>query len=58
MKKATHGGARPGAGRPKIEGEKPIMKSVKLSRAHWERAKEIGKGNMALGLRKALDSYE
>lgn len=52
-----HGGIRRGAGRPKLRGEL-IMKSVKLSVKHWQRAKEIGEGNMAEGLRRALDGYK
>jgi len=56
--KSNHGGAREGAGRPEIPGTKPEMKSVKLSREHWEKAREIGNGNMAKGIRIALDHYE
>lgn len=52
------GGAREGAGRKPIEGTDPIMKSVKLSKEHWEKAKRIGKGNMAEGIRKALDWFD
>ena len=33
------------------------MKSVKLSREHWELAREIGGGNMAEGIRRALEHY-
>lgn len=33
------------------------MKSVKLSREHWEKARQIGNGNMAEGIRKALDAH-
>lgn len=51
------GGAREGAGRSVVPGTKPEMKSVKLSREHWEKAREIGNGNMALGLRRALDAF-
>ena len=51
------GGPREGAGRKPIEGSDPIMKSVKLSREHWEKAREIGGGNMAEGIRKALDVF-
>jgi hypothetical protein len=53
----TKGGARDGPGRPRVRGTKPEKKSVKLSREHWERAREIGNGNMAEGLRRALDAY-
>jgi hypothetical protein len=34
------------------------MKSVKLSREHWEKARQIGGGTMAEGIRKALDAYQ
>lgn len=51
------GGAREGAGRSRVTGTKPEMKSVKLSREHWEKARKIGIGNMAEGLRMALDAY-
>ena len=57
MAKETKGGPREGAGRKPIEGTAPVMKSVKLSREHWEKAREIGGGNMAKGLRLALDAY-
>ena len=50
-----HGGTREGAGRKAIDGTAPIMKSVKLSREHWELARKIGGGNMAEGIRRALD---
>jgi hypothetical protein len=51
------GGPRDGAGRKHLEGTAPEMKSVKLSREHWEKARQIGGGNMAEGIRRALDAY-
>jgi len=51
------GGAREGAGRKPVEGTKPKMKSVKLSREHWQKARKIGSGNMAKGIRRALDAW-
>lgn len=57
MRAETRGGARVGAGRPRLTGTKPQMKSVKLSLEHWERAKTIGGGSMAEGLRRALEAY-
>ena len=51
------GGPRRGGGRKPIEGTKPEMKSVKMSREHWEKARAIGEGNMAEGLRRALDAW-
>lgn len=50
------GGQREGAGRKPLDG-KPEMKSVKLSREHWEKARQIGGGNMAAGIRRALDFF-
>jgi len=57
MSQKNRGGAREGAGRPHVPGTKPQMKSVKLSREHWELAREIGGGNMAEGIRRALEHY-
>ena len=57
MSKSNHGGPRKGAGRHKVEGTKPEMKSVKLSREHWYKAREIGEGNMAEGIRRALNAF-
>ena len=48
------GGKREGAGRKKMPGT--IMKSVKLTPEQWEKARTIGNGNMAAGIRMALDS--
>ena len=53
----SKGGPREGAGRKPVDGTAPQMKSVKLSREHWEKARQIGGGNMAEGIRKALDAY-
>lgn len=58
MIKAARGGPRKGAGRKPLTGTKPQMKSVKLSREHWDRAREIGGGNMSEGIRRALDGYQ
>lgn len=54
---AKQGGHRKGAGRKPVDGTKPEMKSVKLSREHWEKARQIGNGNMAEGIRKALEAF-
>ena len=51
-----HGGLRQGAGRKPVAGTKPEMKSVKLSREHWEKARRVGGGNMAEGIRRALEA--
>ena len=57
MTTTSKGGPREGAGRKPVDGTAPQMKSVKLSREHWEKARQIGGGNMAEGIRKALDAY-
>jgi hypothetical protein len=49
------GGTREGAGRKSLPGT--VMKSVKLRPEQWERARRIGQGNAAEGIRRALDSY-
>jgi len=51
--KSEHGGAREGAGRKPV-AEKTVMKSVKLTPELWERARRIGEGNAAEGIRRAL----
>jgi len=57
MLKKKHGGAREGAGRKPV-APRTIMKSVKLTPDQWARAREIGQGNAAEGIRRALDSYK
>jgi hypothetical protein len=55
--KHEHGGAREGAGRKPV-APKTIMKSVKLTPELWERAQNIGKGNAAEGIRRALRNWK
>lgn len=43
------------AGRKPVPGTRPTMKSVKLSEEDWAKARKIGNGNMAEGIRRALD---
>ncbi|HSA47762.1 MAG TPA: hypothetical protein P5552_14865 [Candidatus Competibacteraceae bacterium] len=54
--KSSHGGPRDGAGRKPIPAT--LMKSVKLTPAQWERARLIGDGNSAEGIRRALDAWQ
>lgn len=49
-----HGGARDGSGRRPV-AEVTVAKTVLLTPEQWETAKEIGYGNMARGIRLALD---
>jgi hypothetical protein len=53
---AKHGGAREGAGRKPL-APKTVMKSVKLTPELWSRAREIGEGNAAEGIRRALANH-
>jgi hypothetical protein len=49
------GGARPGSGRKKMpEGAKKVL--IALEPHHIAKAKAIGNGNLAGGIRKALDA--
>jgi len=57
MNEKNQGVKRGRSGRPQIPGN-PIMKSVKLSAEHWEIARRLGKGNMAAGIRRALDDSD
>ncbi len=52
----THGGARPGAGLPKIEGGKRVL--VTLTPKNVETAKSLGGGNVSKGIRAALDKVK
>ena len=56
MVSSKQGGAREGAGRKRISGA--VMKSVKLTPDLWAVAKEIGEGNAAEGIRRALAQYK
>ena len=52
----TRGGNREGSGRKRLVGT--VMKSVKLTPALWAIAKEIGDGNAAEGIRRALTDHQ
>ena len=54
---SPHGGLREGAGRRKL-AEKTLMKSVKLTPEQWAKARKIGKGNAAEGIRISIDAME
>ena len=36
----THGGKRPGAGRPPVE-DKRVVRAIKMSSAEWQRVKDL-----------------
>jgi len=54
---AKHGGVREGAGRKPV-ARRTVMKSVKLTPDQWARAREIGQGNAAEGIRRALKAWK
>lgn len=58
MTTQKHGGTRGGAGRKPVEGA-TLMKSIKLTPAQWDRARQIGGGkNAAEGIRRAIEAYQ
>jgi hypothetical protein len=56
-KTGKHGGARPGAGRKSIPGETRRVLVV-LDESTIERAREIGAGNLSLGVREAVNKFQ
>ena len=55
-KKPTHGGERPGAGRPTIPGL-VRQTTATLDEDTRERARKIGNGNISEGIRIAVQAY-
>ena len=55
MKNKKHGGKRKGAGKPALYGKPMKRTGVYLTDEHRSKAKEIGEGDMAEGIRKLLD---
>jgi hypothetical protein len=51
------GGARSGAGRPKLADGPTIEATVSLPQAQDAKAKRLGDGNRSAGVRRALDAY-
>lgn len=52
------GGVRPGAGRPALDGATNLrLINITLGAEHIATAKELGKGNISLGIRRALAFY-
>ena len=51
--KSNRGGARPGAGLPRIEGGKRLL--IMLGPEHVKTAQLVGAGNVSKGVRVALE---
>lgn len=56
-RKRKHGGRRAGAGRPTLGAAKLKRVNVILGDEHIERAREIGKGNLSVGTRTAIEKH-
>ncbi len=57
--KPTHGGPRPGSGKPRIvAGENTRRILVRVTEAQHGAAEAIGAGNVARGIRRALDAWQ
>lgn len=54
----NRGGARDGAGRPKMEKGPQSRRNITLSDRLVKKAKRIGKGNISEGIRQALEAYD
>lgn len=52
--KKTHGGARPGAGRPAVDGERRETHGITLCRRDWAALRAYGQGNASEGVRALL----
>lgn len=53
--KEQHGGARQGAGRPPLpHDQQRIRVDVRLTQAEIDRLRELGGGNLSMGIRELL----
>lgn len=53
----SHGGARPGAGRPRLTDEPTIEATITLPTSLDAKAQQIGGGNRSAGIRLALEAF-
>lgn len=53
----SHGGARPGAGRPRLTDEPTIEATITLPASLDAKAQQIGGGNRSAGVRLALEAF-
>lgn len=54
----NRGGAREGAGRPRMEKGAQSRRNITLSDRLAKKAKRMGKGNISEGIRQALDACD
>lgn len=52
-----HGGARPGAGRPRLADEPTVEATISLPTSLAEKASRLGEGNRSEGIRRALEAF-
>lgn len=50
--KPAHGGARAGAGRPPIHGERMVRRTITLPGSLAEQLAALGDGNLSAGIRR------
>ena len=56
---STHGGKRPGAGRPTIDGEDPTEShNLTAPSTVWRLLERLGDGNRSAGLRKLAERFK
>jgi len=53
----TWGGARPGAGRPRLTNEPTVEATISLPASLDAKAQQIGGGNRSAGIRLALEAF-
>lgn len=53
----TWGGARPGAGRPRLTDEPTVEATISLPTSLDTKAQQIGAGNRSAGIRLALEAF-
>lgn len=53
----SHGGARPGAGRPRLTDEPTVEATISLPASLDAKAQQIGGGNRSAGIRLALEAF-
>lgn len=55
-KVSTHGGARPGAGRPRLDDSQPTERhTITLPAGVWRMIEQAGDGNRSAGVRRLLE---
>jgi hypothetical protein len=55
MKLHTHGGRRPGAGRPPVGDVPTVRRSISMLPDDWQHVEEVGDGNASAGVRALVE---